>query len=204
MGFLFRLIFGGIFGKARPPPEQSRRSVQTRKRRPADVEKAYTKPALREADIRLCITNLPWARILHVVDGDSVVVTIDRDECDVRLDSIDCPEDGQPWGDIAAYGLIKLVGGRMVHLEQHGQDIYGRTLATIYVQRDGDHQWMNVNERMVMLGHAWVSRAYCGHLPPDRQQKLNRLQSWARSKKVGLWHEPNPTPPWNWRKTTDC
>ena len=57
-------------------------------------------------------------------------------------------------------------------------------------------------QRMVMLGHAWVMRMYYDHLPPDRQQKLNKLEAWAKSKNVGLWSAPNPTPPWQWRKET--
>ncbi len=118
----------------------------------------------------------------------------------VRLDSIDCPEDGQHWGDIAAYGLIKLVGGKTVHLEEHGIDPYGRTLATIYVRQSDGDAWQNVNERMVTLGHAWVMRRYYDHLPNDRQTKLNRLEAWAKSKKVGLWKTENPIPPWKWRQ----
>ena len=117
----------------------------------------------------------------------------------IRLDSIDCPEDSQHWGDTAAYGLIKLIGGRKVHLEEHGLDSHGRTLATIYVRHANKEEWINVNERMVTLGHAWVMRKFYDHLPEDRQNKMNRLESWARSKKVGLWDTSNPIPPWQWR-----
>ena len=117
----------------------------------------------------------------------------------IRLDSIDCPEDGQPWGNTAAYGLIKLIGGRKVRLEEHGLDFHGRTLATIYVRHANGEEWVNVNERMVILGHAWVMYKFYDHLPKDRQDKLNRLENWARSKKVGLWRTQSPIPPWQWR-----
>jgi endonuclease YncB( thermonuclease family) len=60
-------------------------------------------------------------------------------------------------------------------------------------------EWVNVNERMVTLGHAWVMRKFYDHLPDDRQRNLNRLEAWARSKKVGLWRTPSPVPPWRWR-----
>jgi hypothetical protein len=42
------------------------------------------------------------------------------------------------------------------------------------------------NERMVTLGRAWVTRAYYGHLPPDRKDELNRLEAWARKRGIGL------------------
>lgn len=137
---------------------------------------------------------------MRVVDGDTLIVAKGWSQTMIRLDSIDCPEDGQHWGDIAAFGLIKLVGGRRVVLEEHGLDSYGRTLATIYVRHANGEEWLNVNERMVTIGHAWVMRRFYDHLPKDRQAKLNRLEAWAKSKKVGLWSTENPIPPWQWRK----
>jgi micrococcal nuclease len=195
MNFFLRLLFGANFGKKRSKAKKYTRPS----RPPPNIERVYKVQALSEIEIRKNIKHLPVAQVIHVKDGDSVVVTIMRDENEIRLDSIDCPEDGQPWGNIAAAGLVKLIGGKRVHLEQHGQDPYGRTLATIYVWSNPNGEWMNVNERMVMLGHAWVMRRYYVHLPPDRQQKLNRLERWAKSKRVGLWKDASPTPPWKWR-----
>jgi micrococcal nuclease len=139
------------------------------------------------------------ATVQHVIDGDTVIVATFWQEIRIRLASIDCPEGDQDWGDIATYGLIKLIGGRRIFFEEHCQDQYGRTVATIYVQHGDEAQLMNVNARMVTLGHAWVRRDFDGNLPKQRQDELYRLQSWARTKKVGLWNSPNPVPPWKWR-----
>ncbi|MEK1891517.1 MAG: thermonuclease family protein [Phyllobacterium sp.] len=157
------------------------------------------KKALNGYAARALIESFPKAKVIYVIDGDTVIVATGWDNIKIRLDSIDCPEDGQHWGDTATYGLRKLVGGRNVHLEAHGIDCYGRTLATIYVKSANGEEWINVNERMVTLGHAWVMRMFYDHLPRDRQGKLNRLENWARSKKVGLWRTQNPIPPWQWR-----
>ena len=157
------------------------------------------KKAASAAEIRALIEGFPEAKVVYVVDGDTVIVANGWSRVMVRLDSIDCPEDGQPWGDIAAYGLIKLIGGRKVRLEEHGLDFHGRTLATIYIRHANGEEWMNVNERMVVLGHAWVMYKLYDHLPKERQDKLNRLEGWARSKKVGLWRTQSPIPPWLWR-----
>lgn len=155
--------------------------------------------AQTEADIKERIKDFPKVKVEHIIDGDTVIVSKTWHKIKIRLDSIDCPEDSQHWGDIAKYGLIKLIGGRKVHLEEHGLDCHGRTLATIYVQHGYGSEWLNVNERMVTLGHAWVMRRFYDHLPKDRQDKLNRLERWAKSKKVGLWKTTNPIPPWKWR-----
>lgn len=136
-------------------------------------------------------------RVKYVVDGDTVIVSGFFRETTLRLYAIDCPEDGQPWGNIAKAGLIKMIARRHVDIETHGIDKYGRTLATIYCMRNGER--VNVNERMVMLGHAWVTRQYYGQLERARQTQLDKLEQWARSKRVGLWQDNNPIPPWQWR-----
>lgn len=147
------------------------------------------------------IQTLPSVKVVHVIDGDTVVVASASSQVKVRLDSIDCPEEGQQWGDIATRGLIKLIGGKSVKLEVHGSDVHGRTLGTLFVYLQDKGVWQNVNERMVTLGHAWVMRLCYGHLPKSRQQKLNQLERWAKSKSVGLWKTENPIPPWKWRKS---
>lgn len=140
------------------------------------------------------------AKVLKVIDGDTVIVVSRRQKIKVRLDAIDCPENDQPWGDTAKYGLIKLIGGREIWLEEHGVDPHGRTLATLYVEDRETNTHLNVNERMVTLGHAWVARIYCDHLSSARKVQLNRLERWARSKNVGLWKTSRPIPPWRWRR----
>ena len=181
----------------KPPFERSFRRAKPQ----SDIATPKKVRARSEAEVRSALDTLPKAKTIKVIDGDTVIVHQGRHPIRVRLDSIDCPEDGQEWGDIATFGLIKLIGGRHVHLETHGTDDYGRTLATIFVYDPKKAEWVNVNERMVMLGHAWVMRIYYDHLPRDRQDKLNRLQSWARSKRVGLWSRADPVPPWEWRKS---
>ena len=146
------------------------------------------------------IEALPVAKIVRVIDGDTVDVLLNDRVHRIRLDAIDCPEDGQEWGDMATRGLIKLIGGKWVKLEKHGIDPYGRIIATLFIFSVENGEWINVNERMVMYGHGWVMRIYYNHLPKQRKRKLNDLERWARSKKIGLWEKEDPIPPWQWRK----
>jgi endonuclease YncB( thermonuclease family) len=92
-----------------------------------------------------------------------------------------------------------LIGGREVLLEEHCVDQHGRTVATLYVEDRKTSRLINVNERMVTLGHAWVMRKYYDHLSNNRKAQLNRLERWARSKSVGLWRTSNPIRPSKWR-----
>jgi micrococcal nuclease len=165
-----------------PRRREPARAVRLREIKP----RPFKKDARSADDLRPLIHRLPIGRVLQFVDGDTLVVTKGQGEIVVRLDSIDCPEDGQHWGDEAKLGLVKLVGGRQVQVEEHGIDDYGRTLATLYIRHSNGQDWQSVNERMVGLGHAWVMRKYYDHLPPDRQERLNNLEARAKSKNVGL------------------
>lgn len=143
--------------------------------------------------------ELVRVKVCHVYDGDTVLVATPNEKICIRLSAIDCPEDGQPWANKAKSHLIRLIGGRVVHLETHGFDIHGRTLATVFVKNGSE--LINVNEKMVVCGHAWVMRVYYSHLSKSRQIQLNTLEKWAKSKKVGLWKMKDPVPPWQWRKS---
>jgi len=160
----------------------------------------FSRPSTRVASLpEEAASDLQRVKVRYVIDGDTVIVSKSWSEVRIRLDAIDCPEDGQDWGNVSKAGLIKLIGGQYVYLETHGVDRHGRMLATVYLQNSPDSEWINVNERMVMLGHAWVARKYYGHLPKPRQDQLNKLERWAKSKRVGLWNTENPIPPWQWR-----
>jgi micrococcal nuclease len=194
---LFRFIFKALIGKQPQNPRPVRREIRDPVTTRTERRLAKSAAALKEG-----MNELDEAKVINVLDGDSLIIMKADGQFEIRLSSIDCPEDGQPWGNSAKFGLIKQIGGKRVRLEEYGIDPHGRMLATIFVQRSGEENWTNVNERMVMLGHAWVSRAHYNHLPLDRRYALNRLENWARSKKVGLWGQPNPIPPWEWRRNT--
>ena len=70
------------------------------------------------------------------------------------------------------------------------QDRYGRTIADVLLP-DGTH----VNHTLVKNGWWWWYRKYA---PED--MTLEGLEKEAREEKKGLWADPQPVPPWEWRK----
>ncbi|MDH4040145.1 MAG: thermonuclease family protein, partial [Gammaproteobacteria bacterium] len=52
-----------------------------------------------------------------------------------------------------------------------------------------------INLAMVAAGHAWWYRYYA----PD-EHLLEAAEDKARAERLGLWAEPNPVPPWEWRR----
>jgi hypothetical protein len=91
------------------PQKQSAHSDQQQ-----SSQAAYKTKAQSEAEVKGRIKSFSEVKVEHIIDGDTVIVVKNVRKIRIRLDSIDCPEDGQHWGDIAKYGLIKLIGGRKV------------------------------------------------------------------------------------------
>jgi len=159
----------------------------------AKSAKRIRKPDPGEA--ALPINRCQLAKVRHVIDGDSVIVTTSTQEIQIRLGAIDCPQNGQHWGDAATLGLMNLIGGRQVAFEGHGVDKLGRTIATVFVRDADDAGWTDVNASMVARGHAWVTRRDYRHLPSSRRAELNRLERWAQRKRMGLWKSRELVPP---------
>jgi micrococcal nuclease len=58
---------------------------------------------------------------------------------------------------------------------------------------------MNINLEMVKAGYAWAYRQYLKR--PYTSEYID-AETEARQARRGLWQQANPTPPWEWRKTT--
>jgi micrococcal nuclease len=129
-------------------------------------------------------------RVVRVIDGDSIEVMHEGRAEQVRLSGIDCPEMGQPFGKRAKQFTSQLAFGKEVAVKVAGYDRYDRTLGEITLS-DGK----SLNRELVRAGYAWWYRRYA---PTDKV--LEKLENEAREAKRGLWADPNPVPPWGWRK----
>jgi micrococcal nuclease len=128
--------------------------------------------------------------VVSVLDGDTIEVLHNTTPERVRLIGIDCPEKGQAFGNRAKQVTSALVFGRDVILQTHGQDKHRRTLADVFL-KDGTH----VNHELVKEGWCWWYQKYA---PKDLV--LQQLEQEAKEHKKGLWAEPNPVPPWLYRR----
>lgn len=125
--------------------------------------------------------------VIAILDGDTIDVLIDRQPVRVRLAQIDAPEKRQAFGTRSRQALSALVFRQSVTVADAGRDRYGRVLGTVYVSG------VNVNAEMVRQGMAWVYRQYA----TDRS--LFALENEARAGRRGLWADPSPVPPWQFR-----
>ena len=127
-------------------------------------------------------------KVVRVLDGDTVEVLHEGSPERIRLNGIDCPEKSQAFGQRAKQFTSSLCFGKVVRVEDHGKDRYGRTIGEVFA--DGK----DVNRELVRAGLAWWYRKYA---PNDAE--LKRLEQEAKEAKRGLWADAEAMAPWDWR-----
>jgi endonuclease YncB( thermonuclease family) len=139
-------------------------------------------PAGRSANSHL------W-RVVGVHDGDTITCLDENNQQQkIRMAEIDAPEIGQDYGKVSRDAMAGMVFGKTVEVVDDGKDRYGRWIGHVYVNGT------DVNREMVATGNAWHYAAY------SKDQSLADLQRQAQAQKLGLWAQPKPTPPWEFRK----
>lgn len=134
-------------------------------------------------------------RVVRVIDGDTLVLLVaGRREERVRLAGIDCPERRQAFGTRAKEALLARVGGEEVAVEWGKRDRYGRVVGKV-VDGTGD-----VNLSLVRAGMCWWYRKYADEQSAVDQALYEAAETAARAGSVGLWSDPDPVPPWEWRR----
>ena len=134
------------------------------------------------------------ARLVRVVDGDTMHVEVDGERVRVRLIGVDAPElarDGQPAellaGDAtdAAADLLDDTPTLVLERDRSDTDRFGRLLRYVWQRVDG--RWRLLNAELVRLGLA-DARDY----RPDtgRQRALDDAEREAREAGRGIWAAP--------------
>lgn len=127
-------------------------------------------------------------KIVKVQDGDTVtLLDSDNTQHKIRLNGIDAPENGQPYGDKSKEYLSNLIFGKTVTVEYKKKDQYKRILGVIYLGE------VNINAEMIRSGYAWNYKY-------SRDKYYIKLQEKAKADKRGLWKDENAIDPWQWRK----
>ena len=124
----------------------------------------------------------------YVFDGDTVELRTGDRRWRIRLEGIDAPEQHQPFGAAARDFLVQLCDQQPVRVVVVGRDRYHRILGDVY----RDDTW--INAQIVLAGYAWErSRS-------SRAAELAELQRQAQHAGRGLWVDPAPVPPWEFRR----
>ena len=127
-------------------------------------------------------------KVISVIDGDTIrMLTPTYQNIKIRLACIDTPEKKQAFGQKAKQHLSDMIFGKNVTVKTHGKGIHGRVIGTIFLYGH------DINREQVEDGMAWVYRKYCN------DSEYYKAEKYAKEHKIGLWIQPNPIPPWEWR-----
>lgn len=124
-------------------------------------------------------------KVVSVHDGDTITILAGKEQVKIRLFGIDAPELKQPYGKKSKRFLSNLIAGQIVEVKENGNDRYGRTIGTIFLNGE------DINAQMVESGYAWAYRRFSKKYAPQ--------ESEAKFEKRGLWRD-DPIPPWVFRR----
>lgn len=132
--------------------------------------------------------------IIAISDGDTLKARCGApgayQQLIIRLAEIDAPEKAQPYGQRSRQHLADLCFQTQATIRPATRDRYGRTVARV------ECRGQDANAEQVRAGMAW---AYTYYLTDP---EIQHLQDAAKASRAGLWADPSPIPPWDWRKST--
>ena len=121
----------------------------------------------------------------------------------VRLMGIDAPEMGQPFSKASTKYLTSLLAGKEVFVESSKSDREGRVLGKVWVQPADCPKCgktLDANHAQLLAGMAWWYRYYAKDQPPEDRGRYESAEDEARKRGWGLWVDPHPVNPYDWRK----
>jgi endonuclease YncB( thermonuclease family) len=128
-------------------------------------------------------------RVVGVHDGDTLtVLTAENASIRIRLAEIDAPELHQPFGQQSKQSLSDLCFGQQAGVAPVTTDRYGRTVARVSCQGK------DASLHQVEAGLAWAYTKY------QTDPAIPAAETVAHAARRGLWADPDPVPPWQFRR----
>jgi endonuclease YncB( thermonuclease family) len=133
-------------------------------------------------------------KVVAVQDGKTIIVENTGRRARVILKGADAPELDQPSGDIASRHLSNLILGKEAAVEVTGMADPNHFVARVFLEKT------DISLQMIRDGVAWYDRSYEGSMSAVERRLYAESEQLARSECRGLWQDPSPTPPWEWRQ----
>jgi endonuclease YncB( thermonuclease family) len=145
-------------------------------------------------------------RVVRAVDGDTVyVLDAAQEQHKVRLSGIDAPERKQPFGTKSKEHLAELVAGQDIEVAWTNTDRWRRLIGTVWVaspdcRSEPCPKTLDAGLGLLTSGLAWHYKKYAHEQAEEDGERYAFAEEEARAKRAGLWNEPDPVPPWQWRR----
>ncbi len=120
-------------------------------------------------------------KVVRISDGDTITVLDGRNQQQrIRFNQIDAPESSQAFGQKSRQN-ISYIHNQYVYVVEDSRDRYGRVLGTVYLMQGG---------KAPALKFRYM-----------KDPTLLVDENNARANKRGLWADPHPVAPWDYRKS---
>ena len=145
-------------------------------------------------------------RVVGVTDGDTIVVLdAGKKQHIVRLAGIDAPSLKQAFGPQSQKNLADLVHNRQVTVEWSKQDRKKGIIGKVFYQPElcatpACLEKTDANYQQIAAGMAWHDKQSEGELSTVDRDRYAAAEKQARTAKRGLWSDPAPVAPWEWRR----
>ena len=137
---------------------------------------------------------------LDVQDGDSFVMRDDLgNRTRVRISGIDAPEKSQAFADRSRQHLRELMRDARIRLEPVKVDVFGRTVARVWILSDDGKSGRDAGLAQIEAGLAWHFKRYRSDQHDQDAALYAKAERQAKSDGLGLWRDPSPEPPWEFR-----
>lgn len=142
--------------------------------------------------------------VVSVADGDTItVLDANREQHEIRFSGIDAPEKAQPFGQRSKENLSRLVFSKDVRVEWEKRDKYQRIVGKVWVQPADCPTCPKTPDAglaQITVGLAWWYQKYAKEQSPEDAGRYEFAEHEAKAKHAGLWSDPHPVPPRDWRK----
>jgi hypothetical protein len=133
-----------------------------------------------------------------------VVEFTDNEPSPLNVDLGVVVEKKQAFGNVAKQRLSDMVFGKEVRIDDRKKDKYGRTIGRVWVasaecQASDCPKTLDAGMALLTMGLAWHYKNYAKEQPEEEREQYSFAEIEARGKKVGLWSDAEPVPPWEWR-----
>lgn len=127
-------------------------------------------------------------KVIGVTDGDTLTLLVDNRPLKVRLANVDAPEKAQAFGERSKKSLFDMCFGKDATYQEQDVDQRGNTVAIVTCAG------VEANRVQVERGMAWVNKK------SNKDLLLFAVEAKASMNRQGLWSDPEPIPPWEFRR----
>lgn len=142
------------------------------------------------------------AYVVSVADGETLMLNdANRQQIKVRLLGVAAPRRTQAFGEASRTHLASLVLNKDVRFESIQRKQGDYWLGKLMVQPAdcrACQPTQDVGMAHIAAGMAWFGAPLADAMQPEDRARYERAEFEAKIRRLGLWRDKNPQPPWQW------